>query len=89
MAEISIDTSSSGNEPETTLVMETQPTVEQEDRNFISKVVQFVQTLPNVDVDRLKVQTNTTPPSRYVLMLKNLPQMDEKIFKLLLHLHLD
>jgi len=80
MAEISIDTSSPSNEPETTLVMETQPTVEQEDRNFISKVVAFVQTLANVDVERLKVQTNTTPPSRYVLMLKNLPQMDDNDF---------
>ncbi len=81
MAEISVDNGSSSSDPETTLVMETQPTVEQEDRNFISKVVQFIQTLPNVDVERLKVQTNTTPPSRYVLMLKNLPQMDEKDFQ--------
>ncbi len=81
MAEISVDTSGSSSDPETPLVMETQPTVEQEDRNFISKVVQFVQTLPNVDVERLKVQTNTTPPSRYVLLLKNLPQMDEKDFQ--------
>ena len=81
MAEISIDTSGSSSDPETPLVMETQPTVEQEDRNFISKVVSFVQTLPNVDVERLTVQTNTTPPSRYVLLLKNLPQMDEKDFQ--------
>ena len=81
MAEISIDTSGSGSDTETPLVMETQPTVEQEDRNFIAKVVNFIQTLPNVDTERLTVQTNTTPPSRYVLMLKNLPQMDEKDFQ--------
>jgi len=61
--------------------METQPTVEQEDRNFITKVVNFIQTLPNVDTDRLTVQTNTAPPSRYVLLLKNLPQMEDKDFQ--------
>tara|TARA_B100000214_G_scaffold318312_1_gene252587 strand:- start:369 stop:1025 length:657 start_codon:yes stop_codon:yes gene_type:complete len=61
--------------------MVTQPTVEQEDRTFISKVVEFIQTLPGCDKERLIVQTNTSFPSRYVLVIRKLPMLKDDDFQ--------
>ena len=81
MAEISIDTSSIGDSTTDSLEMVTQPTVEQEDRNFIQKVINHVQSMPGATREDLQVQTNTGFPSRYVLMLKNLPAISFKDFE--------
>jgi len=52
-----------------------EPTVEEVDRIFIRKAVEFIRTLPGANSDDIKVQTNTSFPSRYVLMVSNLPKM--------------
>ncbi len=61
--------------PEPTLELVSQPTVEELDRNFIRKTLQYIQTLPGAQKDKLLVQTNTKLPSRYILMISNLPVM--------------
>ena len=81
MAEISIDTSSTGGDATDSLEMVTQPTVESEDRNFIQKVIAHIQSMPGATGGELQVQTNTNFPSRYVLMLKNLPPIMFKDFE--------
>ena len=81
MAQISRDNDSPHDGAEFPLEMVTQPTVEQDDRNFITKVVDFIQTLPGCDKEKLIVQTNTSFPSRYVLMLKRLPTMKDEDFQ--------
>lgn len=73
MAEIPHTSNNSDDGSESPLEMVSQPTVEEVDRNFIRKTIEYVQTLPGANKDRIKVQTNTTFPSRYVLMLCNLP----------------
>jgi hypothetical protein len=79
MAQISFDTDSTGSDSPVSLELANQPTVEQEDRNFIAKVIEHIRTLPG-DTEKLKVQTNTKFPSRYVLMLTNLPAMKYEDF---------
>jgi hypothetical protein len=86
MAQISSDNDSPDDGAEFPLEMVTQPTVEQEDRNFISKVVDFIQTLPGCDKERLIVQTNTSFPSRYVLLLKKLPSLKDEDFQTIMTL---
>ena len=81
MAQISSNNDSPDDGAEFPLEMVTQPTVEQEDRNFIAKVVEFIQTLPACDKERLVVQTNTSFPSRYVLVLKKLPTLKDDDFQ--------
>ena len=52
-----------------------EPTVEEVDRVFIRKTIEFINTLPGADKDSILVQTNTSFPSRYVLKICNLPNM--------------
>lgn len=79
MAQISFDTSVSGGDSPVSVELSNQPTVEQEDRNFIQKVIEHIRTLPG-DGDSIKVQTNTKFPSRYVLKISNVPTMKYEDF---------
>lgn len=75
MAHVPDDSSDSNDVTEIPLELVSQPTVEEVDRVFIRKTVEYLQTLPGANSEQLKVQTNTTFPSRYVLMVSNLPSM--------------
>ena len=57
-----------------------EPTVEEIDRTFIRKAIEFIRTLPGANKDEISVQTNTSFPSRYVLKISNLPSMHLKDF---------
>jgi hypothetical protein len=74
MAQIPYNTGVIESNTQVSLEISNQPTVEQEDINFIKKVVEHINTLPGT-TDSLKVQTNTGFPSRYVLMISNLPKI--------------
>ena len=74
MAEIPYNTGVIESNTSVSLEISNQPTVEQEDINFIKKVVEHINTLPGT-TDSLKIQTNTGFPSRYVLMISNLPKI--------------
>ena len=73
MAQISSDISIPEHSASIPLELSSEPVVEQDDINFIKKVVEHIQTLPGAQTDKLKIQTNTGFPSRYVLMISNLP----------------
>lgn len=73
MAEISSNSSLPEHSSAVSVEFSSAPTVEQADINFIKKVIEHIQTLPGVETDKLKIQTNTGFPSRYVLMISNLP----------------
>lgn len=73
MAEISSNFSIPEHSTAVSVEFSSAPTVEQADINFIKKVIEHIQTLPGTESDKIKVQTNTGFPSRYVLMISNLP----------------
>ena len=73
MAEISSNFSIPEHSTAVSVEFSSAPTVEQADINFIKKVIEHIQTLPGSESDKIKVQTNTGFPSRYVLMISNLP----------------
>jgi len=81
MAHISNNPSESDDVSETPLEIVNQPTVEELDRIFIRKTVEYIQTLPGAVRDRIKVQTNTQYPSRYILMISNIPDLKLDDFK--------
>lgn len=73
MVEISSDISIAEHSSAVSVEFSSAPTVEQADINFIKKTIEHIQTLPGAQTDKLKIQTNTGFPSRYVLMISNLP----------------
>lgn len=73
MAEISSNYSLPEHSSSVSVEFSSAPTVEQADINFIKKVIEHIQTLPGAETEKLKIQTNTGFPSRYVLMISNLP----------------
>jgi hypothetical protein len=81
MVDVPDTTDGSDTVVEAPLEMVTQPTVEDVDRVFIRKTVEYIQTLPGADKNNIKIQTNTSFPSRYVLMISNLPNMSLLEFK--------
>ena len=81
MANLSNNSSSSDHVSETTLKIVNQPTVEEVDQTFIRKTVEYIQTLPGAIREKIKVHTNTQYPSRYILMISNIPDMNLCDFK--------
>ena len=75
MVDISSDSDDIDSITETGVKILNEPTVEEVDRTFMRKTIEFIQTLPGSNKDTMKVQTNTSFPSRYVLMISNLPEM--------------
>ena len=76
MADLSDSIEHSNSISEVPVKIINEPTVEAEDRTFIRKTIEFIQTLPGANKDKMVVQTNTSFPSRYVLMVSNLPEMN-------------
>lgn len=81
MADLSNNSRESNNVSEVPLEMVNQPTVEEVDRIFIRKTVEYIQTLPGAIRDKIKIQTNTQYPSRYILMVSNIPDINLCDFK--------
>lgn len=75
MADISPSTDNTDSIAETNVKILNEPTVEEVDRTFIRKTIEFIQTLPGCNKDEMIVQTNTSFPSRYVLMISKLPEV--------------
>lgn len=75
MVDISSDTDNTDSGSENSIKILNEPTVEEVDRIFMRKTIEFIQTLPGSNKDNMIVQTNTSFPSRYVLMISNLPEM--------------
>lgn len=75
MVDISTGSLDSDSDTEISVKLLNEPTVEEIDRTFIRKTIEFIQTLPGCNKENMIVQTNTSFPSRYVLMISNLPEM--------------